>query len=213
MNKLYGVVALIFISTFASAQAFRQGSLLVSVSEGSTSANYATTSQSDVLHEGHINGARDPLTVEYGITRKWGIGLNMGTDFYNLNPANFYNFQTSKNTIRSFMSEFTFDGNYHFFVLDKLDLSAFASVGFSSVNFKGNDGDRSYNYVAGGMIARTGVKVKYYFFRRLGAMAMYSLFADKCSTGGVNGNTVGEGYTTTIRGTAIEFGLCYRILR
>ena len=221
MNKLYifavGVIcSFVLMNIDATAQAFRKGSLLISASEGTTWSKYTTgttNTTNDVLHHENINGDRDPLTLEYGITDHLGIGINMGGDVFRVDPSKFYNFQASTHNVKVFMSEFTFDGNYHFYVTKKLDLCAFTSLGFSSVTFKGNDGDHSYNYEAGGGIIRVGAKAKYYFFRRFGVMGMLSAFSANCSSKGVKGNTVGEGYNTSIKGAALEFGLCYRILR
>jgi len=221
MKKLYAIVfgplcSFLLMGSDAAAQAFRKGSLLVSLTEGTTWSKYSTRNTnagSDVMHSDNINGDRDPLTVEYGLSDKWGIGLNMGGDLFKVDPNKFYGFETSHHYVTAIMSEFTIDGNYHFFVTKRLDLSAFASVGVSSVSFKGNDGDHAYKYESGGLLGRTGMKAKYYFFRRLGATAMLSAFSTKCSTEDVKDNTVGQGYSTTIKGAALEFGLCYRILR
>ena len=209
---LYGLL----ISIQASAQSFKKGSLLISISEGSTDANYTTTYSeggTDVLHTAHIGGARDPLTMEYGLTNHWGIGLNMGGDIYSVDPSKFYDFQTMTNKVKAITSELTLDANYHFFVNRHWDLSTVASLGFSSVSFKGNDGDLHYQYNAGGLLVRTGAKAKYYITKRFGVMGMLSAFATQCGTDGVKGNTVGNNYTTNITGRALEFGLCYRILR
>jgi hypothetical protein len=220
MKKLFCIasVTLCFFSLFtlsASAQSFRKGSLIVSASEGSTFTKYTTDNTNgttDVLHEGNVNGDRDPLIVEYGLSDHWGIGLNMGTDIFKVDPAKFYGFRTSNNTVKAFFSEVTVNGFYHFYVTKKLDLSAFAALGVSSVTFKGNDGDHSYKYESGGGIIRVGAEAKYYFFRRFGVIGMLSTFSSNCSTEGAKSNTVGQGYTTSIKGAALEFGLCYRIL-
>ena len=154
MNKLYKITACIVVSILISsavnAQAFRRGTILVSLSEGSTWSKYTTTNTNattDVMHQDNINGDRDPLTVEYGISNKWGIGLNMGGDLFKVDPSKFYGFQTSRHYVTAIMSEFTLDGNYHFFVTKRLDLAAFTSIGFSSVSFKGNDGDLSLIHI------------------------------------------------------------------
>ena len=223
MNKSYKALVLslfassgLFMGIHTNAQSFKKGSLLISISEGATDANYTTTYNSggtDVLHTAHIGGARDPITVEYGLTNHWGIGLNMGGDIYNVDPSKFYNFQTTTNNVKTITSELTLDANYHFFVTRHWDLSTVASLGFSSVTFKGNDGDLHYQYNAGGLLVRTGAKAKYYITKRFGVIGMLSVFATQCGTDGVKGNTVGNNYTTNITGRALEFGLCYRILR
>ena len=223
MNKLYKTIVVavlplicMSLSTSLNAQSFRKGSLLVSISEGTTYTTYSTTSgigNNDVIHSDYNTGVRDPITVEYGLTNHWGIGINMGGDIYNVDPSKFYGFKTTTNNVKAITSELTLDANYHFFVTRHFDLAAFASLGFSSVSFNGNDGDHSYKYNAGGMLVRTGTKARYFITKRFGVMGMVSTFATQCGTQGVKGNTEGNNYNTTIKGSAIEFGLCYRVLR
>ena len=217
MNKLSLVIAIALLAQSASAQSFKKGSLLISLSEGATYSTFSTTSDntgnSDVLHTGNITGVRDPITIEYGLTNHWGLGINMGGDIYHADPSKYYGFQTTTNDIKVITSELTLDANYHFFVTRHFDLAAFASLGFSSVSFNGNDGDHSYQYKSGGLLLRTGTKCRYYITKRFGVLAMASTFATQNATDGVKGNTVGSGYTTTLKGSAIEFGLVYRVLR
>jgi len=92
------LVAGCFVSSSASAQqqkAFRKGSLLLSVSEGGTFSHYTTrntNAESDVLHNERVDGERDPLTLEYGLTDHWGIGMNLGTDNLYVDPSKFYGY-------------------------------------------------------------------------------------------------------------------------
>lgn len=189
----------------------------MSLSEGSTYSTYTTTNTTaaagDGVKQGDNNGCRDPLAIEYGLSDKWGVGLNLGTDIYNVNPSSFYNFQTTTNNVKAFMSEFTLEANYHFFTADKIDLSGFVSLGLASVSINEKDGDAVNKYNAGGGIARIGAKGRYYLTRRLGVLAILSAFSANCSTKGDTGNTVANNYSTSIKGHALEFGLCYRILR
>ena len=217
MYKLYIVVAIALLAHSVSAQSFKKGSLLISLSEGTTYSTFSTTSDntgnSDVLHTGNITGTRDPITIEYGLTDHWGLGINIGGDIYHADQSKYYGFQTTTNDIKVITSELTLDANYHFFVTRHFDLAAFASLGFSSASFNGSDGDHSYQYKSGGRIIRTGTKARYYITRRLGVMGMVSTFATQNTSDCVKSNTVGNGYTTTIKGSAIEFGLVYRVLR
>ena len=203
---------LCFSSHKVMAQAFRQGSLLISLSEGTSYTTYSTNDGS-FHYTDNVTGQRDPITVEYGLTNHWGIGLNMGGDIYNVNPAPYYNFQTANSTVKVKTSELTLDANYHFFTTRHFDLAAFVSLGPSSVFFSGNSDDHSYNYNSCGLLIRTGTKARYYITKRLGVTGMVSTFATQCSSQGGKGNTVGNNYNTTIKGSAIEFGPCYRILR
>ncbi len=197
-------------------KAFRKGSLLMSISEGGTFSRYTTrntNAESDVLHNERIDGERDPLTVEYGLTDHWGIGMNLGTDNLYVDPAKFYGYDMGGNKVKAMMNEVTIDGNYHYYVRRKLDLSAFGSVGLASVTFNGKHGDMNYKYDAGGMMLRAGTRAKYYLRKRFGVMAMLSAFQADCSTKNVKGNTAGQGYDTKITGAALEFGLCFRFLK
>lgn len=198
----------------ASAQmAFRRGSLMVSISEGSTLSNYTTRNiTTGETHTRCTPGDRDPFIIEYGITNRWGLGISSGNDVYKINPAA-YGFRTSGDVVTSKTNEFTFDGNYHVFVNKHLDLSVYGSIGFFSVNVKGKDNDNAYSYTSNGNIFRVGTRARYYFWKRLGATGMISSYAASSSPKDVRGNTVGNSYSTSMNGFTIEMGLCYRILR
>lgn len=222
--------------------AFQRGSLLVSISEGSTIANYKTNYQGSSvmatpgrykdggieddshtspspIHGGCMDGERDPLIIEYGITNKISMGMTFGNDIFTINPAKFYGFSLSNGeNIRAKTSEVTFDGSYHFFVNKRLDLSAFGGLGFFSVNFTAKDAPDAnpYTYTGNGSMARGGLRVRYYFFHRLGAFGQISSYMGKCSPKGVSeegANTLSGNYTTQISGSAIEAGLCYRFIK
>ena len=221
---LIGFVSFFLTSSFNSslhAQAFQKGSLLLSVSEGGTSADYSTSDISNSkpvqVHKSQIEGERDPLIIEYGISKKWGLGLTSGADIFEVDPSKFYGFKRYDNKpVEVTTSELTFDGNYHFLVNKRLDLAAFVSLGFFSVSFEGNgvgDDETSYTYSANGNIIRTGVRVRYYFFKRFGAFGMLSSYSGNCSPKDFKENTVANNYSTKISGNAVEIGLCYRFLK
>lgn len=200
-----------------SAQAYRKGSLLISISEGSTLANYTTNDISGPkpirIHKECMPGVRDPLVIEYAVSNRWGIGLSSGNDIFTVNSSRFYDFSTGNNQVKVSTSEFTFDVNFHVFVNKKLDLSIFTSAGAFSISMKGNDNDIYYNHTSNGTIVRYGTRARYYFFKRLGAIGMISSYAANCSPKDIEGNTEAKNYSTSINGVAIEAGLCFRILR
>lgn len=200
----------------AQAQAFRRGSLLVSISEGSTWSNYSTTDLSAPKPKPRtqcIYGVRDPFFIEYGISNRWSLGMSSATDVFHVNPHDFYGTRSDKaNTVKSSTSEFTFDGNYHVFVGKRLDLSVFASLGIFSMNIRENQNDVNYTYTSKGNSIRVGTKVRYYFLKRFGAFGMISSYAANTSPKGVKGNTFGNTYSTSLNGFAIEAGFCYRIV-
>ena len=215
--------------------AFQRGSLMVSVSEGSTIASYKTNYQGSSavtpgryknggiendgapFHGGCTDGVRDPLIIEYGITNKISLGMTSGNDIFTVDPAQFYGFTLSDHSaIKTKTAELTFDGSYHFFVNKRLDLSAFGGLGFFSVNFSGQDvsDSKEYSYTANGSMARGGLRARYYFWKRLGAFGQISSYAGECSPKNVKeGNTLNGTYSTRISGSAIEAGLCYRFIR
>jgi hypothetical protein len=216
---VFAAVILLVVSSsqLAYAQAFRKGSLVVSLSEGATYSKFKTSNSADpyndVITTQNINGDRDPLIIEYGITDRWGIGLTSGGDIYRVNPSTLYNFQTTKGDIQAITGEFTVDANYHFYITKRVDLSGFGSVGLSGISIQGNDGDHAYEYKAGGGIIRVGAKAKYYVLKRFGIMGMVSAFSTNLSPDGAKENTMGQYSYTSIKGFAWELGLCYRILR
>ena len=218
-NSIFGLIIagclITGVSTRSNAQAFHKNVFLLSLSEGHSLINYTTKtgegSEQSRVHRGCIHGDRDPIIIEYGISNHWGVGLTSGKDIFEINPADFYGFSVSSGKIKSNSNEFTIDGNYHFFVNKRLDLSVFTSLGGFSVDFKGVDnGDYNYSYKANGNIIRVGSRARYYFWRHLGVFGMVSSYAASCNTKNVTDNTVGKGYTTSINGFTVEMGVCYR---
>lgn len=213
-NLIFASV-LLLVSFSLKAQAFKKGSLLISISEGHNIANYSTSnianSNEGVHHMALIQGERDPIFIEYGLTNRWGLGLNSGTDNFNINPSAFYGFSIpNKRLVKFSTSELTFEGIYHVYVDRHLDLSVFSSLGVFSVAFKGNESDASYTYNAGGNIIRMGSRARYYFKKRFGILGMVSSYAATCSPKNVKGNNVGTNYSTSLSAFALEFGLCYK---
>jgi hypothetical protein len=220
MKKIFTTTLLFIVGGFithATAQAYRKGSLTISISEGSTFANYATDDISGPkpvrIYDEVMPGLRDPLVIQYGISKRWSIGLSSGNDIFTVNPSKFYGFSTSDNKVDVKTSELTFDVNYHVFINKRLDLSVYASTGLFSIKMQGNDGDNFYNHESNGTIVRYGTKAHYYFWKRLGAVGMISSYLANSSPKDVKGNSEAKMHTTTINGVAIEAGLCFRILK
>ncbi len=198
------------------AQCFKRGSFVVSLSEGSNQSVYTTysTGTSEFRgHRGDETGVRDPIIIEYGISNRWGIGSTWGNDIYNVNPTSFYGFNLSGKNAGVKTSEYTIDGSYHFLVTKKADFALVGSLGTFSIAMNGTNNDYSYRYTSNGNMARLALRTRYYFWRRLGVTSMGSLFAANSSPVGVKDNTVGKSASTSITGSTVEFGLCYRICR
>ncbi len=219
MSSLSVVTFIILMSLNLSvnAQAFRKGSLIIGISEGSTIANYTTRvtggENPGLIKSDCMPGVRDPFVIEYGVSNRWSVSLCSGNDIFNVNPSKYYGFSTSNNQVKVSTSEFAAECSYHVFVNKRLDLSVFASTGLFSIKIKGNDGDNFYNYSSNGTIVRYGTRVHYYFFKRLGAIGMISSYIANSSPKDVKDNNVAKNYSTAINGIAIEGGLCYRLFK
>jgi hypothetical protein len=229
---------LIFGSSVKAQLAFQKGSLMVSISEGSTYAKYKTNcsggsananttgtyksqgviddSQKPATHGECTHGTRDPLIIEYGVSDKVSLGITSGADIFMVDPSKFYGFKLSDNNkVKVTTGELTFDGSYHFLVNKRLDMSAFAGLGAFNVAYKAKDVSDAtpYSYSASGSMARAGVRVRYYFFKKLGVFGQVSSYSGKCTPKDSKGKKMDGAYSTQISGSAIEAGLCYRFIR
>jgi len=197
------------------AQSFSKGSLIVSLSEGTTYTHYVVTDNTTnpgVAKDYDLNGDRDPLIVEYGISKKWGIGILMGGDVFHINPSSYYS--VNSNDKKVIASELTVEANYHFYNTKKWDFAACLGVGVAGVDFNGILGDgTSTKYSAGGQIIRLSGKARYYLLKRLGIMGILSTYSESCSPCPETNNNFDKHTKTNITGVAYEFGLCYRILK
>jgi hypothetical protein len=198
--KHYLLLIALLIGYTCSGQksAFHKGALLVSISEGSTTANYSTMNTTNIENPRakfncEMDGIRDPLFIEFGISRRWGIGLSSGADIFSVNSK-----------------EFTFDLNYHLYSGRRVDWSVYTSVGSFSVGFKEKIGETDFNYMAKGGIFRVGTKFRYYFWKRLGVLGMLSSYSGNAEQTKNSSSYEGQKYSTNITGTAVEFGLCFR---
>ncbi|HEY1045171.1 MAG TPA: hypothetical protein VGF79_01955 [Bacteroidia bacterium] len=209
-------------STQVSAQSFRKGSMILSITEGTTRAIYRTENSAQYgctiqTSEKTIDGVRDPFSFEYGISNKWGLGLSIGNDIFWVDNSLYMGRTYEKQPmIYSTTSEFTFDLHYHLLSTKRTDFSLYGSLGAFGVNFneKYKEQDKTYDleYKASGQIIRVGGKLRYYFWKRLGAMVMYSAYRGCANNYKKNPEPITyPSYKTTILGTALEFGLCFRL--
>jgi hypothetical protein len=195
--------------------------------------DFSTLNRRESMH-----GDIDPLIIEFGFTNRFGIGLTAGGESYRIDPNKFYGYQPidQSQKITAFTSYFTLDFNYHLYVTKKLDVAIFGSAGTFKVtafdNFdQGNSAQTSQtnegaiqqssggdisalpgkSYFARGSILRTGIKARYYFWKRLGVMAMVTNFSGLAKPSKhIGDNSFGNNYSTVISGIATEFGLCFR---
>ncbi len=222
MKKNYYTLAalLLFMMTNTSViqgQAFHKRALLISISEGSTAAQYTTSNTNSgskpvTKSSSEMDGVRDPLMIEYGLCKRIGIGLTSGGDIFKVDSRAFYGFNTSDNKpLEVKTSEFTFDFNYHVYISKRLDCAAFASIGGFSVAYNTRIGENNFKYEANGGIVRVGTKVRYYFCKRLGVLGMLSSYSGNATPEKTAKIYEGQqDYSTSISGVAMEFGLCFR---
>lgn len=161
----------------------------------------------------------DPLIIEYGITDKIGLRFKLRETIFLKLYFLCHGFSLpSQKKVEAYTSEFNFEFNYHLLSNKRFDI-CFATMGTFSVAIKGKESFKplfeesdlnefSYDYKAKGSIIRTGVRAKYYFYKRLGVLAMASVYSGSCSPEDVKTSTVGNGYSTRISGYALEFGFC-----
>ncbi|HOZ86634.1 MAG TPA: hypothetical protein PL029_02700 [Bacteroidia bacterium] len=220
--------------------AFHKYALTVSITGGSTRAVYSTKNNrpSDLSvrdHRQNMDGIVDPLILEFGISDRFGIGFTAGADIYKIDAKKFYNYdaQYESGKLPAYAHYFTFDFNYHPYVDRKIDLSYSAGIGTLKVNVfdcpaeqaaaldaesaenneiasSGGDIQKYNQYVARGPMLRAGVKLRYYFWRRLGIMGMVTGFTGKANTLNKSDNNFGKDYSTSISGVATELGICFR---
>jgi hypothetical protein len=217
MKTIFLYLILLMSLTIHSQKAFKKNSLVVSLSEGSTWANYHTKNVSSEFpqEENHIciEGIRDPLILEYGLSDRWSIGLTSGADIFSVSSKRFYGFNSPNEKVKVTTSEFTFDIGYHVYTNKRLDLSVSYSAGLFSSNFNVNTNDLNLKYTATGTIVRFGTRARYYFYKRLGAFGMMSTYFANSSSKDVKETTIAKNYNTNINGFAIEAGLCFKIIK
>lgn len=224
-------IAGLFLFGTIQGQSFKKGSLNVSLSGGSTSAHYATKYKSDLTKGSpsgkNMEGVRDPLILEYGITDRWGIGMSCGNDLFDIDPSTFYGFSLPDNKkITAKTSELNFDLHYHIYSNSFFDFSTFTSVGTFGVGFSGKaslmtNGESvsaepsEYRYDARGKIARIGTCTRLYVFKRFAVMHLLSVYTGQAKASGLHrkNSNIGQGYTTRISGYASEIGLSFRLLK
>lgn len=224
MKKIYSLLLLsifIFTATQVSAQAFRKGAFLISLSEGGVTAQFSTKNNSvianDLNTEGtstnmeYLNGIRDPLFIEYGLSNRIGVGLSVGGDIWKVNPRNFYGINAPNKQVNILTTEFTFDVTYHMLVSQRFDWTLYTSVGSFGVEFNEEFNGEEQHYLAEGGIFRLGTSLRYYVFKRWAIMGMVSHYDSKATPNKTEFNNLQHNYTTSIKGWAYEFGLSFRI--
>lgn len=224
----YTIVLLFFFlltSGLVSAQSFKKGSLNVSISEGSTTAQFRTfnsESKGSKINSETKKGLRDPLILEYGITNKLGIGFSVGNDIFKVDPQ-FYGLKlNSAKNIQVHTSELCFEFSYHFYTNKKVDMSAFSSFGEYKMELKGFDKNELINENSGGTdilnnfettgrIARMGTRFKWYFLKRVYFMGMMSAYSGISVPSDSKKLDPAYRFNTNINGIASEIGLGIRI--
>lgn len=217
-TKLFFIVAAMLTTISMRGQSFRKGTLLIGISEGSTMARYTTSDvyTHQVIKDVVIKGDRDPLQIEYGISNKWGIALSFGNDIFKINPQRFYKFGPSEDR-KVKTSESLIEINYHFINSDKWDIVAFYGIGSFKAELFDNNSNCLKNALLTyekGKISRGGLKARFYFTKRWAVLGMLSVFNAYAQTDQSKPNDIlYNRIQTNVKGTTLEFGLSYKILK
>lgn len=216
--SITGMVLFILYSTCLNAQSFRKGTLLVGISEGSTMARYTTSDvyTYQVINDAIIKGDRDPLQIEYGISKRWGLSLSCGNDIFKINPQQFYHY-SSNTVMKSKTSENLIEINYHFFITNNWDIALFYGLGCYKVELFNEYSKCLSNalltYEKGGIV-RYGVKARYYFTNRWAILGMFSAFNANAHFSTPTANDVFQNRVRTdVKGLTLEFGISYKIIK
>jgi hypothetical protein len=219
MKKIL-LITFILTNSIINAQTFKKGAFLISASSGSVMAHYNTknlssnandiSTSSASVNQGYIEGIRDPLIFEYGITNRIGVGMAFGGDLWKMNGA-YYGINNSDKPLDIITYEITFDINYHTLISRRVDWAFHTSVGPLFVEFNEEFDNKEYNYVAGGHIFRFGTSLRYYIFKRFAIMGMISHYQSKSSPTNSDKNNLRDDYSTNIDGWAFEWGFSFRI--
>ncbi len=213
---------LTIIALTGFSQAFKQGAFLISASGGSVKAYYNTNNYNPIANDVSITqpqtknsfmeGIRDPLFIEYGITNRIGIGIMAGGDVWKVDALKFYNINMPNNSVNLKTSELTFDVAYHTYVSNRIDWSVYSSFGYYEASFDDKQNESDYKYRGIGYIYRAGTSVRYYIFKRFAIMGLVSHFnsVGKPMANDIEHNNLDRPYTTSIKGWAIEWGFSLR---
>lgn len=147
MKKLYSTLTIVLITLFSTsntyAQAFQKGNANIDVGLGFGAYSTTTTFTFDFLgtpvtlsDEDGAASTMVPISFEYGISNKVGLGVQLGFVNY------FIDNEDSTETTESVKSvDFAIKVNYHFLDAEKNDLFVGLAIGGSSVNWKDLSGE------------------------------------------------------------------------
>lgn len=221
MKKIL-LLTLILITAIINAQTFKKGAFTISISEGVVMANYTTKNLSSIANDinienpsqttTYLEGIRDPLIFEYGITNRIGLGIAFGGDLWKMDGS-YYGINDADQGLNITTYEITFDINYHTLISRRVDWAIHTSVGVLSVGFNEKFNDKEYNYFADGHILRYGTSLRYYIWKRFAVMGMISHYQSKSSPKNNEKNNLKDDYSTNINGWAFEGGFSFRIGR
>lgn len=208
-------------------KAFYKRCLVTSITGGPGKALFTTfNNKGEKAHSDLAVAQIDPLIMEYGLTDKIGVGFSKGGENYNIDANKFYNADISDgNQLMWTRTKYiTADLSYHPYTSKRIDVSLVASAGYFNVTgdcYEYNEWSYNstplFSYNGNGLVARGGLRGRYYFSKRFGLMALAYGFSGiakaKYQPSSISDQKNNSGYYTLINGCGLEFGLCFRIFK
>jgi hypothetical protein len=178
MKKL--VLSVFFISmssTLLFAQAHSKGDILINAGIGfglyGANYQYVNTSNGDkTTGSGAAASFITPLTAEYALHDKWGVGLQVS-------PA-FYADSATKKTTSMGLGIF---GSYHLLNKERFELYTRLGAGYGNLKHVENKTDGTYSWNLKGFYVRPSVGMRKYFGEHIGFFADLALGSYSFSAG------------------------------
>ena len=202
MNKiklsLIGIA--IFFSSLINAQSFQKGSAFLDLGFGF--GFYATQAQINNIpytYNDHAASWIVPLSFEYGIGNRIGIGAQLISDTYISGQDTT---KANKNTAHG--NEFALMGNYHFVRTNHIDFYGGITLGVSSLKVMIND-YYDTQYFSGGSMVDIHFNTRFLFGNHFGIILSLR-FPTLNYTNGTITNNLGNSVSFDFRGSGWVFG-------
>ncbi len=133
--RTIALAACMMAASFTNAQSFQKGSIFFDLGLGlgiynTTSYNY----QDSVTKTGKAGAIIIPVTFEYGIGNRIGIGAQLVTQNYLSSKDSLSNYKPTANT-----KDINVFGNFHFVRAEHTDLFAGLTIGLSAFKYNANN--------------------------------------------------------------------------
>jgi hypothetical protein len=168
---------LLFLNTNVNAQAFQKGTINIDLGVGY--GLYGTSQSSTYETSYTINGtpttqssSRDttdgalstviPISFEYGVSNKIGVGIDVVYNNYFINDSDRVNLES----VKAF--DFGPKISYHPFNSDFYDLSLGLGIGFTSIKWNVTGLNNSQDFGGSGFYLNIDIKNKFWFSKHIG---------------------------------------------